>query len=264
MIFDPVFLFELALKIVLTATVVVGASVVAERSNPVVSAIIASLPTAAGATYTIFALEHPPEFIANGAVGSLAALAAVSVFSVAYAALAQRQGLLVSLGGSLAVWLIAAAALRSVTWTLTGALILNAVVILPALIVSRRFQLAGPPVAKVKTRASEILTRSLIVAVFVVAVTTASHAISSFVSGMFAVFPIVMGSLIIILHPRIGGPATASVFAHVQIPLVGLALAFVAVHLLAVPVGVWWSYAAALAIVIGWSFGLLLLRPRRT
>ena len=54
---------------------------------------------------------------------------------------------------------------------------------------------------------------------------------------MFAVFPVAMASFIMILHPRIGGPAAASVLAHAQPPLVGLPLAFLAVHYLAVPVG---------------------------
>ena len=72
--------------------------------------------------------------------------------------------------------------------------------------------------------------------------TTASHRIGSFVSGMFAVFPIVMGSFVVILHPRLGGPAAASVFAHAQVPLVGLGLGFLAVHYLAEPIGSWWAH----------------------
>ena len=43
------FLLELALKMGMTAAIVVGASIVVERSGPFVGAIIAALPTAAGA-----------------------------------------------------------------------------------------------------------------------------------------------------------------------------------------------------------------------
>ena len=64
---------------------------------------------------------------------------------------------------------------------------------------------------------------------------------------MFAFFPVAMGSYFVILHPRIGGPAAASVAAHVQAPLIGLGLSLLAVHLLAEPIGVWWSYAVGLA-----------------
>ena len=72
-----------------------------------------------------------------------------------------------------------------------------------------------------------------------------------------------MGSFFIILHPRIGGPAAASVAAHVLTPLIGLGLGLLAVHLLAVPFGVWWSYAIGLCIGIGWNALLWALRQRK-
>jgi hypothetical protein len=71
-----------------------------------------------------------------------------------------------------------------------------------------------------------------------------------------------MGSFFIILHSRAGGPAAASVAAHVQAPLIGLGLGLVAVHFLAVPLGVWWSYLIALAIGIAWNAVLWLGRRR--
>jgi hypothetical protein len=72
-----------------------------------------------------------------------------------------------------------------------------------------------------------------------------------------------MGSFFIILHPRIGGPAAASVAAHVQAPLIGLGLSLLAVHLLAEVLGVWWSYAAGLSVGIAWNALLWLARNRR-
>jgi len=91
-------------------------------------------------------------------------------------------------------------------------------------------------------------------------VTTASHWIGSFASGVFAVFPIVMASLVAVIHPRVGGKAAAAVFAHAQPALVGLGLGFLGVHYLVEPIGVWWSFAAGLAISIAWSSGVWLVR----
>src|SRR4029077_5561717 len=88
---DPFFWYGLAFKAVMTATVVVAVSVAAERNGPLMAALIAALPTAASATYIILALEHPPAFVAASAVGSMAANAAVAVFALSYAALAQRH-----------------------------------------------------------------------------------------------------------------------------------------------------------------------------
>jgi hypothetical protein len=65
------------------------------------------------------------------------------------------------------------------------------------------------------------------------------------------------------LHPRIGGPAAASVAAHVQAPLVGLGLSLLVVHLLAETIGVWWSYAVGLSVGLGWNAMLWLLRNWR-
>ena len=56
------FFCELILKMAVTAAVVVIISVVVERSGPFIGALIAALPTAAGAAYVILAIEHPPAF----------------------------------------------------------------------------------------------------------------------------------------------------------------------------------------------------------
>jgi hypothetical protein len=74
------------------------------------------------------------------------------------------------------------------------------------------------------------------------------------------VFPIVIGTFVVILHSQVGGRAAAAVLAHAQPPLIGLCLGFLAVHYLAEPVGVWWAYAAGLAITMAWSGVLWLVR----
>jgi uncharacterized membrane protein (GlpM family) len=78
---DVSFWYELALKMAMTATIVVFATVAVERSGPFMGALIAALPTAASAAYIILGIEHTPEFIAASAIGSLAAGTAVLVFS---------------------------------------------------------------------------------------------------------------------------------------------------------------------------------------
>ena len=125
---ELLFWYELALKMALTALVVVITSVVVERSGPFIGALIAALPTAAGAAYAILAIEHPPSFIAASAIGSAATGAAVSIFALVYTVLAQRRGLVLSLGVALLVWFVAAALLRLVAWTPLSAAALNAVV----------------------------------------------------------------------------------------------------------------------------------------
>ena len=259
---DLLFWYGLALKMVLTATVVVITSLVVERSGPFVGALIGALPTAAGAAYTILAFEHPPSFIAASAIGCVAITAAVAIFAATYAMLAQRHGLLVSLGAATMLWFALAAALRMVDWTPLSAVAINAAVYAITIPLSWRYRTGGGPVKFVRTR-FDIPLRALTVAIVVAVVTAASSSIGSFASGMFALFPIILGSSIVIMHPRIGGKATASMLAHAQLPLIGLGLGFLAFHYLVVPIGVWPALGAGLAVCLAWSGLLLMIQMRQ-
>ncbi len=253
------FLTSLLLKIVMTASIVVIASVVVERSGPFIGSLIASLPTAGGAALIILAREHPPDFIAQSAVGSMVANAIVAVFALSYAALAQRRSLPVSLGGAFLVWFTLAALSRLVDWTAASAILLNGVVFPLTIVAGRRYRNEGA-VRRVHLTGADLAWRTGVVTLCVIVVTAVSHSIGAYWSGLFAFFPVAMGSFFIILHPRIGGPAAASVAAHVQAPLIGLGLSLYAVHLLAEPIGVWWAYAAGLAIGVSWNVSLWLWR----
>jgi uncharacterized membrane protein (GlpM family) len=126
---ELLFWFGVALKMALTAAVVVLTSLAVERSGPFIGALIAALPTAAGAAYVILALEQPPSFIAASAIGTIAITAGVAIFAAVYAALAPNHGLLVSLGAATAAWFAVAfacawsigrrlARLRSMRWSM--------------------------------------------------------------------------------------------------------------------------------------------------
>jgi len=248
-----IFWYGLALKIVMTASIVVAASVVVERSGPFIGSLIASLPTAGGAALIILATEHPPAFIAASAVGSMVSNVIVAIFALTYASLAQRRSLSVSLGLAFLVWFISAALSRLVDWTVPGAVLLSVVVFPFTIMAGRNFRAEAAAKARVAFTGRDLAWRAGVVTLCVIAVTAASGAIGSYFSGIFAFFPVAMGSYFVILHPRIGGPATASVAAHVQMPLIGLGLGLLAVHYFAEPLGVWWSYAIGLGIVLAWN-----------
>jgi hypothetical protein len=139
---------------------------------------------------------------------------------------------------------------------------LNAVVYPIAIFAAGGFRSAGA-VKRVALSGADLAWRAGVVTFCVIVVTAASNSIGSYFSGVFAFFPVAMGSFFIILQPRIGGPAAASVAAHVLMPLIGLGLGLLAVHLLAEPIGVWWSYAVGLAIGIAWNALLWLARNWR-
>lgn len=257
------FWLMLLLKIAMTAGIVVAASLIVERSGPFIGSMVAALPTAGGAALIILAMDHPPDFIAQSAIGSIVSNPIVAVFALTYAALAQRRSLPVSLGVAFLVWFVCAALSRLIDWTLPTALLLSAIVFPLTIIAGSRFRAESAKKTKVAFTVRDLIWRAAVVTLSVVLVTAASSTIGSYFSGIFAFFPVAMGSYFVILHPRIGGPATASIAAHVQAPLIGLGLGLVAVHVMAEPVGVWWAYAAGMAISIAWNAALWAWRSRK-
>lgn len=256
------FWLSLLLKAALTATIIVTASLIVERGGPFLGAMIASLPTSVGAAYIILGLEHTPDFISHSAVGSLAGNSAGVTFAAIYALLAQKRSLAISLGSALLAWFAAASLLRFVDWGIWGALILNAIVVTVTISVTAPARAASVPKPETRPSPYDIPVRAVLVSLFVILVTTVSHSIGPFASGLFAVFPMAMSSFIVILHTRIGGKATSNVIAHAQVPMLGLILVFVIVHFLTPVTGVWWALGLGLLASLAWNAFLWVRRTR--
>ena len=105
----------LVLRMMVAAAFVVTASIITERSGPVIGALVATLPVSAGPSYVFLALDHNAAFIAQGALSSLPVNAATIFMCVAYVVLAQRRSLLVSCGSAVAVWIVFASIINSST-----------------------------------------------------------------------------------------------------------------------------------------------------
>src|SRR5918993_6070021 len=151
----PMFWYGLALKIAMTVSIVVVASIIVERSGPFIGALIAALPTAGGAALIILALEHPPEFIAQSVIGSLVANAAGAVFALTYAAQAQTRSLPASLFSAFAVWLGAVLMASAVEWNAFSAALLNAMIYPLTIYLGGKFRSAG------QTRRVQLTTNDL-------------------------------------------------------------------------------------------------------
>ena len=76
------------------------------------------------------------------------------------------------------------------------------------------------------------------------------------VSGTIALFPVVFTSMMLILHPRIGGPATAAVLANSGWGLIGLGIAIAVLHVAALRFGSVVGLSRALATCVSWNLGL--------
>ena len=98
-------------------------------------------------------------------------------------------------------------------------------------------------------------------ALLVGVVVTLSFRIGPTASGNLAVFPIVLSSIMFILHHRVGGPATAAIMANAVIGLGGSSVAVLALNLTAERLGS--ALALALALLVSVSGNLLIYFVRR-
>jgi hypothetical protein len=255
------FLLTLGLRMAVAAACVVTAAFITERSGPVIGALIATLPFSAGPSYVFLALDHDAAFIAQGALASLAINAVTIFMGLTYVVLAQRWNAVVSTGGAIAVWIVLAALTRMISWSLASGIFANAIAYAICLPLLRSFRHVQMPL--ITRRWYDIPLRALLVATLVAAVTTLSGWVGPGISGTIALFPIVFSSIMLILHPRIGGPATAAVIANSGWGLLGLGVAIAALHLTAMPFGSAIALSFALAICVIWNLGLWWIGRRR-
>jgi hypothetical protein len=105
--------------------------------------------------------------------------------------------------------------------------------------------------------------RALLVCVIVAAVLALSRRVGPTVTGILATAPMVMTSMALILQPRVGGAATAAVFANSLTGLVGFGASLIVLHVAALH----FNNAAALMLWLltsmGWNLSLWALWRRR-
>lgn len=257
---DLALTIALIIKMLVTAGIVVAASLVAERAGPMTGSLVATLPVSAGPAFVFLSLDHEPTFIAAAALASFVATVGTILFATVYAIVAQRHGMIASLLAAQAAWIGFAFASRSFDWTLPRAM-LPAIVVFSAAIVLTR-SLRHAPMPPPKRRWYDVPLRAGMVATLVLIVVTVSNVFGSYVTGVLAAFPVVFTSLSLILHPRVGGPPTAAVLAHSMVGMIGFELAVGTLYLTAVPLGPPLALTLALAICIGWNLTLFTLRQR--
>ena len=122
---DVWFLLVLAIKMAVAAAFVVTASFIAERAGALVGAMVVTLPIAAGPAYILLALDHGAAFVADSTVASLAVHAASGIFGMAYVFAAQRRSFAVTIAAAVGTWIACALAIRAITWSVPGAILVN-------------------------------------------------------------------------------------------------------------------------------------------
>jgi hypothetical protein len=255
---DLYFALTLIVKMAITAGFVLAATVTAERAGPLVGGLVATLPIGAGPVYVFLAMDHDAHFIATSAVNSLAINAVNVFFALIYAWLAQTRSLAVSLPGAFLVWLVLALTVHAIGWSFAAAAAMNVVVVSLSIWLARPLRHVRMPAFH--ARWYDLAMRAVLVAILVGVTVGLSFRIGPGGSGILAVFPVVLISIMLILHRRVGGKPAAAVLANAPLGLVGFAFACSVLHFAAEPLGVAIALALALATSIGWSLAVLTAR----
>ena len=177
---------------------------------------VATLPVSAGPAYVFVALRPRRGFlISASAIGSIAAHASTAVFFATRSCWRERAATwYCSVGGAVAV----AGSCVGVPAPLGAMGIVrrrrrstsrcSAICIA---LTSRYRHVQMPPIIR---RWYDIPLRAILVSCLVATVVGLSGHVGPTVTGLLAVYPIVMTSLMLIFQPRVGGPATAALIAN--------------------------------------------------
>jgi len=259
---DSVFWLSLALKLVLTAGIVVSASVVVERAGPLLGALVVTLPVTVWPAYAFLSLDHDATYLAASARSGLAVNAVTAVFMLVYLVLARKRGLIASIVPAIACWAGLAWLAGSVVWSAGGAALLNLIGYPACLWLSRRF--SDIQVPRLARQWYELPLRTALVCALMGSVLGLSHWAGPATTGMLAVYPISTTSTMLIVHARIGGRASAAVIANGLWGMLGIGAGLFALSQAILPLGTPIALALALAVPVTWNLSVWAARRRRS
>ncbi len=194
----------LALKLFLVPSLIAAISLASRRWGPAVAGWLSGFPVVSAPVLFILGLEQGPGFAASAAAATLAAVAAVLVFVIAYAWLATRATWPPSLAGALAAYALAIGLIYAIPLPLAA----NAGLLYGAIWAAPRAfpQLHGGATRAPPLTVGEIVLRMAAAALLVLGVTTFANDLGTRWSGLFAMFPVV-GIVLSVSSQRHAGAA---------------------------------------------------------
>lgn len=195
----------LLLKLSLVPLLIYLVTLAGRRWGPLVAGWLSAFPIVAGPILLALTLEQGAPFAASAAEGTLLAVVAILVFSLAYAWACMHHGVAVSMLLALLAYGLAVAALQAlrlplgVVFVLVWCALLLAARLFPAL-----------PADSGGTRRNDLGWRMLAAALLVLLVTAGATQLGARLSGFFAMFPVMSTVLVGFAHAGTGrGSAVA-------------------------------------------------------
>jgi hypothetical protein len=237
----------LTLKVVLTPTLIVAASLVGRRWGPAVSGWLIGLPFTSGPIAFFLALAHGTAFASAAAVGILAGTLSQVAFCLVYAGLAAHASWPVTI-------LSASLAFAGATMALHAAGLsvpLLVVGIVVALVAALR--LLPPPRGRSLARTPpswDLPARVVIATTFVLLLTGLAPTLGASLTGLLAPFPLYGTILMAFAHAQRGPAAAQGVVRGLLCGLFAFAGFFLTVAVLLPVAGITLSFTAALTVAV--------------
>jgi len=201
----------LALKLVLTPSVMVGATLAGRRWGGAVSGWLIGLPLTSGPLAFYLALDHGRRFAARTAVGSLSGAIAEVAFCLGYG-LTARHGWRVALATASAAFAAAAAALQALPLGTDLPVPLLPLLAAVILALAGGLRLLPRPVERaavaVRPPRWDLAARAVAATCAVLALAAVAATIGARLTGLLAVYPLYSAVLAAFAH-RLQGPAAA-------------------------------------------------------
>jgi hypothetical protein len=195
----------LLLKLALVPFLIWLVTLAGRRWGQAVAGWLSAFPIVAGPILFALTLEQGAAFAARAAEGTLMAVVAILVFSVAYARASARFGVAGSMVLALLAWAASVAALQTLHLPL-GVCFIG---VWCALLLTGRLFPPAPPAAP-GARRNDLPWRMLAAAALVLAVTAGAAHLGARLSGFFAMFPVMSTVLVGFAHAGSGRDSAVS------------------------------------------------------
>jgi hypothetical protein len=236
----------LALKLLLTPSLVGAASLAGRRWGDTIGGWLVGLPFTSGPVVLFLALEHGTPFAAVAAGGILAGTWSQAAYAVVLARTAVR-GWPAAVAAGTVIFAMATAALSAVALTPWIALVLVAVSLLAATRVLRPMPRAAEPV---HFPAWDLPLRMAVTTALVLALTGAASILGARLSGLLAPFPLYATVLAVFAHRSAGPAAAEAVMRGLIYGLFGFTGFFFVLALALNPLGLAATFALALLVAL--------------
>lgn len=253
----------LALKLFLVPSLIYAVTLAGRRWGPAVAGWLSAFPIVAGPILLAISLEQGAGFAAAAAEGTLLAVLAMIVFSLAYAWASGRMGVAGAMPVALGAWALAVAGLQTVRLPLPFAAlaVVAALLVAPRLFPSRSRTTSDAAIPAGQTaagaapavrRGGDLPWRMLAGAVLVMSVSAAAAGLGPRLSGFFAMFPVMGTVLVGFTHVQAGRDSAVQLLRGTMLGYFAFAAFCVAIALLlraqAVAVSFFCAFVFALTI----------------